>query len=502
MARATFRSSATSRSIPHGEYVDVGHRVAVGVDPEEQPILIRDDRHPDSVVAGDRDEWPDHLERRPEGAKSSLRAGDVRDRHVEQPLGEQRLGEHVMQDGRREAGEAEQRLGADRQRGVLDRRRPLADLLVARDSVRLGYRQVDEQRADVVSQRVAVLVLAAHVHRDHRTQTLFRDLLAASLEDVAQPRRHSREDDVVDGPAERVLDRANVVEIDDHRPHRPARADRLVQARVGRSPYFVAQQQLCEPGRAAREFARVTGGVQCRVGAVHDQVGCQPPQHVLLRLRCGGLGREGLTYALEQQVGRVDRADAVDEAVMGLRRQRPAPFGQPVEHHDFPQRHAALEPQRVVLARPGQQRVEAARRRKRRSAHVPRHVEVLVVDPTLPAEAAGRRRGEALAIARQCIEALIEIRANLLDARCLAACSRPEDEQAADVHVCGAVGVLEFEERPVNRCQVVGQGGHRGSPFASGRRQPRIEWRAKHPCGLRDRLRESADVAWSMHGDR
>ena len=84
----------------------------------------------------------------------------------------------------------------------------------------------------------------------------------------------------------------------------------------------------------------------------------------------GPRGRVG--GRVEQEVRHVDRADAVDHAVMGLARQRPAAVLEPLEQHHLPERLAALEPVRPELRRPFGQLRLAAGRRQRRPPHVAR----------------------------------------------------------------------------------------------------------------------------------
>ena len=59
-----------------------------------------------------------------------------------------------------------------------------AHQFVAAQRVGLGHRQIDEQRGDLVAE-LAVVSLAADVHRHHRAQALARRVFAASEQQCA-----------------------------------------------------------------------------------------------------------------------------------------------------------------------------------------------------------------------------------------------------------------------------------------------------------------------------
>jgi hypothetical protein len=196
-------------------------------------------------------------------------------------------------------------------------------------------------------------------------------------------------------------------------------------------------QAVQQRGRQVRE----TGAVVARRGRV---------------ARRGARGRFG--GRVEQQVRHVDRADAVDHAVMGLARQRPAPVLQPFEQHHLPQRLAALEPVRPELRGPlGELRL-AAGRRQRRPSDVPGDVKGRVGHPARPAEAARRGLREPLAVSRHRAQPLQQQPADRLEGRRAATGQRVEDHHAPDVHVRAGVGLLELEEGGVKRADVLGHG--------------------------------------------
>ena len=91
---------------------------------------------------------------------------------------------------------------------------------------------------------------------------------------------------------------------------------------------------------------------------------------------------------VEHHGRRVAGADAVDQAVVGLGGERPAPVLEPLEQHAAPQRPRAVEAVRVEVAGPVEQLALAAGRRQRGPRDVGRDVEVGVVLPPGPPEAA------------------------------------------------------------------------------------------------------------------
>jgi hypothetical protein len=185
--------------------------------------------------------------------------------------------------------------------------------------------------------------------------------------------------------------------------------------------------------------------------------GAHGPQDPVLvrrgrRLRCAPGRRR--RARVEHHGRRVAGADAVDEAVVGLGRERPAAVLEALEQHAAPQRARAVEAVRVEVSGPRQQLVLPTRRGQRGAGHVDGDVEVGVVLPLRAPEAAGRATREPLAVARKAVEALQQVGPQLIDGR-----RRPvEDEDPADVHVRAAVAVLELEERRVERGQRLAHG--------------------------------------------
>ena len=213
---------------------------------------------------------------------------------------------------------------------------------------------------------------AAHVDGHHRAQARAGRLLVACLEHRAEPAGRRGERDVVHRAAERALDRLEVLEAGVGDGEAALLADRPVERRVRRGANLVAEQELGERAAAAGEL-RQLGGMEHGVDAGADAVQQRGRQVREARTAVGRRGRVGRRGAggrlggrIEQQVRDVDRADAVDHAVMGLARQRPAAVLEPFEEHHLPERLAALEPVRPELRGPlGELRLAAGRRQRR-----------------------------------------------------------------------------------------------------------------------------------------
>ena len=88
--------------------------------------------------------------------------------------------------------------------------------------------------------------------------------LAARLQQRPHAARGDRQRDVVDGAPERVLDRVHVRELHAHDLEAPARADRLVEARVGGAVELVARRSRSSAARAVQSASR---GMQHAVDA-------------------------------------------------------------------------------------------------------------------------------------------------------------------------------------------------------------------------------------------
>ena len=265
-------------------------------------------------------------------------AGDVGDRHVEQARREQRLGEHAVQHGRgqrrpgRRAGEppAAWWLAFSRIVSARTRRKRARDS--ATETGRWTKSEVMRLPSSSCSRRVA------DVDGHHRPQTGGRRRLAARDQQVAQRGGDEREDDVVDGAAQRALDRLDLLQRHLGHGDPAVLAERDVEAGPRRGDELVAHEQLderaggVEPlGGAPRMAHDVDEPPRWRPAAVPPGAGRRPG---VSRLdgpgasAAAGLRRAGLRLGVEQHAARVDRADAVHEAVVRLGDQRPASAGE------------------------------------------------------------------------------------------------------------------------------------------------------------------------------
>ena len=269
----------------------------------------------------------------------------------------------------------------------------------------------------------------ADVDRDHRSQASGGRRLAARDEQVAQRCGDEGEDDVVDGAAQRALDRLELLQR--HLRHRdPAvLAERDVEARLRRGDELVAHEQLDEGPGGVEPLGRTPGmahEVDGRLGGGQRQGrettdGARPVRLDGRRRRRSRPASRGLRLGVEQHAARIDRADAVDEAMVRLGDQGPAPAGESLQQDHAPQRAAAVEAVRPEVGRPGQQLALAARLGQRGAGDVGGDVEALVGHPGRPVQATGGAAREPLAVTRQLVEAALEVPSHPRQRGCAAA---------------------------------------------------------------------------------
>ncbi len=118
------------------------------------------------------------------------------------------------------------------------------------------------------------------------------------------------------------------------------------------------------------------------------------------------LARAGVD--VEQHLAEVDRRDAVDQDLVGLREQRDAAVLETLDEVDLPQRAVGVEPARHDARGQVAQLVEGARTRQRGAAYVVGEVEVLVVDPDGVGQAA-RDAAYVLAVARHERDPVVDV---------------------------------------------------------------------------------------------
>ena len=317
---------------------------------------------------------------------------------------------------------------------------------------------------------------------------------------MAQPARADREHDVVDRAAEVGLHRLDLGEVEPHGGEVARAAHRPVQARVRRADDLLADDQLGGRTHALERLARVQRGAEAGPRAAQDQARREPEAAVavLADLVVASRKRErsrecGVRGGVEQQVADVERADAVDEAVVRLGRQRPAPALEPVEERHLPQRPVAVQSVGPEVPEPLVQLGVAAGlraawrgargRRGRTPPRAPRSATSAARRACRRAaarSAAGSPRGRACARAAP---------------RC-PACRRPaadRRQRRADMHVRGVVDLLELEEHRVQHAELLAH-----VPLTSLSPWPRTQAMptdaTRHPGLPAPRVRTSPDV--------
>ena len=284
-------------------------------------------------------------------------------------------------------------------------------------------------------------------------------------------------------PPRRVLRLLDVGEVKPRRGKQPGAAHRPVQARVRRADQLVAGDQLQGGPGAIEGIAGVQRRADAGPRSARHQARREPEPATaalldLLGVRRGlGGRRRRLRGGVEQGGPDVDRGDAVDEAVVRLGDQCPAPILEPVEERHLPERAVAVEAMGPEVSEPLVKLGLSARRRQRRVIEVGRGVVPLRRLPGQPPERARVRVRELLGEARHQRRPLPQVFAELGDVRRPAAGKRVEDEGPADVHVGGLVRLLELEEHRVQHAELL---RHRDQPNAGEAR-----WNRGKPEALR-----------------
>src|SRR5271165_4113488 len=130
-----------------------------------------------------------------------------------------------------------------------------------------------------------------------------------------------------------------------------------------------------------------------------------------------------------------------------------------------------IETLREEPGRPLGQLPITSRGGQRGASDVPAYVELGVILPFGPRQPARVWLRQALPIARQLLEPALEVLTHLLERRHGTARLGIKDQHRPGVHVRALVDLLELEERPVQRCQMLGhekdQPHHTRQTFAS-----------------------------------
>ena len=114
-----------------------------------------------------------------------------------------------------------------------------------------------------------------------------------------------------------------------------------------------------------------------------------------------GSDRRRVRRRVEHQVADVDRADAVDHAVVRLGRECPTTVGEPLDERHLPQRPMAIQALGEEARCPLRQLLIASGGGECRAGDVPANVKRGIVLPFGPRQPAGVRLRQALSVARQ-----------------------------------------------------------------------------------------------------
>ena len=222
------------------------------------------------------------------------------------------------------------------------------------------------------------------------------------------------QDGVVDGAAEGVLDRLDVVDVGVDPRVAPVRPDRDVERRGGRR--VQARRGPSRPGRppgrraagprARARAARPARRGRSRPGTVTRSTSASARSWVAVGGGAGSQARRGrrrgrVGAGVEEDRRDVDARDAVDQGVVGLRDHRSGSRPcrrEALDDVHLPERLGAVELLGEEPAAEGRELLVGAGRGQGAVAHVVADVEVRVVDPHRPS-LAERHEGQALAVA-------------------------------------------------------------------------------------------------------
>ena len=255
------------------EVVQVRHDVPVGVEAPVQAACVAEQRDAEPEPREQRHQRIDLDHRRTQQVERYLRPGHVGDHQVERqaPVREPRT---EREQGRgRPVGHAGQDLRTHRLLRGLEARRGGAHRGVATGGLGLADRQVGHPRRDLVAERAA-LVARAHAHRDHGAELDVGRIDASPLEEAPHRTRHGGEHDVVQRPAELVLDLLHLLEVHGQPVEAAVRPDLLIDGRL-RGQADAREERLTERldalGDAADEAQRIAQHPPPRPAAVRSR---------------------------------------------------------------------------------------------------------------------------------------------------------------------------------------------------------------------------------------
>src|SRR5436190_2566369 len=380
-----------------GKGLEVPEQVVVAHEAEVDAAVVAHEGDAEALVAGQRDHREGLLELPAEQVERELRAGHVRDDEVEEALPCHQPGRLTHHRGRGEAAELGQDLRPHGLAALLEALELLADHVQPGERLVAPDRQRRHHRRDPVAEGAA-LEIGADAHRNHRLELEAVGVLALAAQMASQRAGDRRQHDVVDGPAELVLDRLQVGQLGAYPGKAAVGADWLVvgAARGGVDP---------RPGHRADPDGGLSGALQQAARAAYggagragDLGGNGRPLDEGLAEKLGprgqrprqpavaGVRRRGrLGRCVEQHGDDVHARDPVDERVMGLGQDGEAATLEPLDQPQLPERLVPVERLGEDTPRERLELVLGAGGGEGRRAHVVAQVEVRVVDPLRPA---------------------------------------------------------------------------------------------------------------------
>ena len=389
----------------------MSEHVVVADQPEVDLAVVGHQRHAERLAAASGTIGKRSSSRAPTG-RAGTAARDVRDHEVEQALPRHQRAAWAMIVGGAKPDRCGEHLGADRLTGLLQVCHRSARPGRAARRVLAPDGQRGHHRRHLVAERAA-LHLGAHAHRDHRLQLEPVGVVPAAAQVPAERAGDGGEHHVVDGAAERVLDRLDVAQLGAHPGEAAVRADRrrctATRGRRVQAAQAIAPTPPAAPrGRRARGAGRGTRRARCarpRPGTVARSSSASPSS-------CARDGSGRGSQRLPGAVGAAGSGEVSNSTVtMSMPEtpstsawwvfdeQREAVVLEALDEPDLPERLVAVELLREHAAGEVVQLLLRARRGQRGHADVVAEVEVRVVDPARAA-LAERHVREPLAVAR------------------------------------------------------------------------------------------------------
>ena len=245
---------------------------------------------------------------------------------------------------------------------------------------------------------VATVAGRAHGHGHHRPERPALRGLASALEERVDASRDDREDDVVHGAAERLLDRPEHRERSLGRREAAVGTDPPVERPPGRRSHpRDGAERVRGRGHGLGHDARLTCDVGEALDRVEDGLLDRVEDQVLHgrrrlgRPRSVGLARRRVGGEVEQRRRDHHVPDPVRHRVMDLQQDRRPSLREVLEHVELPERLRSVERAGEHAAHGPLELEPSARCGHGCPAQVEVEVEPLVIDPHGPGEVAGDR---------------------------------------------------------------------------------------------------------------